>query len=1047
MKIAHISDTHINRIKYHDEYRQVFQQIYETLREEKPDFIVHTGDLFHSKLELTPECVQLGLEFLKSLVDIAPLRIIAGNHDANLKNKSRLNSITPLYEALKQEDIRFFENSGVYRENKDLEFKVFSIFDEDKWEKLNEVKQKSDVRIGLFHGSVAGVSTDIGYTLEHTDINVGFFEDCDYVLLGDIHKTNQVLDTEGKVRYVGSTVQQNFGETDDKGILIWDIKSKDEFDCRHIVYPNPSPFITINLQTNGELPKNLKIRDNAKIRVIANSNVEMSVIKHSIALLKASYNPQSVTFINKAVLDSGNAVDFAGNKENIRDLTVQERYIKDYLKQFDASEETVKNVVDLNTKYSKQALESEEVQRYVNWKIKSLEWDNLFNYGEGNKIDFDNLSGIVGVFGPNYSGKSSVIDSLLYGAFNTTSKNNRKNVNVINQNKDKARAKLTLSIDNDQYVIERESKKYTKKLKGVVSIEAKTDVEFNSDSNLLNGIDRSDTDKLIRRYIGTYDDFALTSMSSQFGSLAFISEGSTRRKEILSKFLDLDTFDKKQKLAKEDSSDLKALIKKQESLDYDTLIKAKESDAISLKKTLDDKKEQLKSAVETHERLIQEVGQVEYELKNQNIPNFVNMTLEEAQELRVKNIALSEKYTQQIETLNLKAKQIKELIDSIALEADDINLNELTEEQTDIKSKTDKYSVLLSNVDKAMSNLDTYNGKIKLLNVVPCGDSFPTCKFIKDAHEAKSLADKEQQELEDLKKSQADGRVEYLYQRNRLAEIKDLLDKQYQLRNKTSKLTSEYMTLVNENMNAPRLGKKMADEEVSFMDQIISYHTAQAAVNELLNKKETLSESLTIAASKRQNLEKEINKIFADLGSKVEAVRQARSNKKEYQSNLEQYNVYDLYLKCMHPNGIPYEIIKNNLPVINTEVQRILANIVDFEVYLENDEDKLELMIKHPRYDPRPLEMGSGAEKTLASIAIRLALITITSLPKPDIFIMDEPGTALDESNLDGFIKILDLIKTQFKTVILISHLEALKECVDTQIQIEKVDGFAHINI
>ena len=1047
MKLAHISDTHINRIKYHDEYRQIFEQIYETLREERPDYIVHTGDLFHSKLELTPECVNLGLEFLKSLVKIAPLRIIAGNHDANLKNKSRLNSITPIYEALKGEDIKFFENSGVYRENKNLEFKVFSILDEDKWEKLNEIKQKSDIRIGLFHGSVAGVSTDVGYTLEHTDINVGFFEDCDYVLLGDIHKSNQILDTEGKVRYVGSTVQQNFGETDDKGILIWDIRSKDDFDCRHIAYPNPSPFITINLEQNGDLPKNLKVRDNAKIRVIANSNVEMSVIKHSIALLKAKFSPQSVTFINKAVLDSSNTIEFASNKENIRDLVVQEKYIKDYLKQFDAAEETTEKVVEMNVFYSKQAQESEEVQRYVNWKIKSLEWDNLFNYGEGNKIDFDNLSGIVGIFGPNYSGKSSVVDSLLYTAFNTTSKNNRKNINVINQNKDRAKAKLTLSIDKDQYVIERESKKYTKKLKGVITTEAKTDVEFNSDSGLLNGIDRSDTDKLIRRYIGTYDDFALTSMSSQFGSLAFISEGSTRRKEILSKFLDLDTFDKKQKLAKEDSSELKALIKKQESFDYDAIIKGREAEALSLKKTLDEKKELLKSAVQIHEKLIQEVGQVEYELKNQNIPNFVNMTLEEAQELREKNHVLSQKYSDQLEALTLKAKQVKELIDSIALETDNINLNDLTDEQTDLKTKTDKYTILLNNVDKVMSNLDTYNNKVKLLNVVPCGDSFPTCKFIKDAHDAKRLAEQEQIQLDNLKKEQVDGKVEYFSQRNRLTEIKQLLDKQYQIRNKTSKLTSEYMSLVNEQMTAPRLGKKMADEEIVFMDQIISYHNAQAAVSELLNKKEELTDSLTNASSKRSNLEKEINKIFADLGSKVEAVKQARANKKDYQSNLEKYNVYDLYLKCMHPNGIPYEIIKNNLPVINTEVQRILANIVDFEVYLENDEDKLELMIKHPRYDPRPLEMGSGAEKTLASIAIRLALITITSLPKSNILILDEPATSLDTENLDGFIRILEIMRSKFDLVLIISHLEKLKEAVDMEITIEKDDGYAKINI
>jgi len=423
------------------------------------------------------------------------------------------------------------------------------------------------------------------------------------------------------------------------------------------------------------------------------------------------------------------------------------------------------------------------------------------------------------------------------------------------------------------------------------------------------------------------------------------------------------------------------------------------------------------------------------------------MTLEEAQELREKNLVLSQKYSDQLEALNLKAKQVKDLIDSIALETDNINLNDLTDEQTDLKTKTDKYTILLNNVDKVMSNFDTYNNKVKLLNVVPCGDSFPTCKFIKDAHDAKRLAEQEQIQLDNLKKEQVDGKVEYFSQRNRLNEIKELLDKQYQIRNKTSKLTSEYMSLVNEQITAPRLGKKMADEEIVFMDQIISYHNAQAAVSELLNKKEELTDSLTNASSKRSNLEKEINKIFADLGSKVEAVKQARANKKDYQSNLEKYNVYDLYLKCMHPNGIPYEIIKNNLPVINTEVQRILSNIVDFEVYLENDEDKLELMIKHPRYDPRPLEMGSGAEKTLASIAIRLALITITSLPKSNILILDEPATSLDTENLDGFIRILEIMRSKFDVVLIISHLEKLIEAVDMEITIEKDDGYAKINI
>ena len=161
-----------------------------------------------------------------------------------------------------------------------------------------------------------------------------------------------------------------------------------------------------------------------------------------------------------------------------------------------------------------------------------------------------------------------------------------------------------------------------------------------------------------------------------------------------------------------------------------------------------------------------------------------------------------------------------------------------------------------------------------------------------------------------------------------------------------------------------------------------------------------------------------------------------------------EYAAYDLYQICMHSNGISYEIIKKKLPVINQEIAKILSNVVDFSIYLVNDDDKLDIMIKHPKYDARPLEMGSGAEKTLASTAIRLALLNVTTLPRGDIFIMDEPGTAPDEENLDGFVRILELIKSYFKTVIVISHLDSLKDCVDMQIVIDRnKEGYAHVNI
>ena len=90
--------------------------------------------------------------------------------------------------------------------------------------------------------------------------------------------------------------------------------------------------------------------------------------------------------------------------------------------------------------------------------------------------------------------------------------------------------------------------------------------------------------------------------------------------------------------------------------------------------------------------------------------------------------------------------------------------------------------------------------------------------------------------------------------------------------------------------------------------------------------------------------------------------------------------------------------------------------------------------------------MGSGAEKTITAMAVRLALLNVSTLPKGDIFILDEPGTSLDAENMEGFIRILEMIKSQFKTVFLISHLDSLKDIVDGEVLIDKVDGRAYVN-
>ena len=128
-KIAHIADTHIRNLKYHDEYKAVFKKLYADLKKKQPDIIIHCGDIAHTKTQLSPEYFALAGDFLKSLANIAPTYVILGNHDGNLKNSNRQDAITPIAEALSHPRLHLMKNSGEFEPQPGLVFNVLSVFD------------------------------------------------------------------------------------------------------------------------------------------------------------------------------------------------------------------------------------------------------------------------------------------------------------------------------------------------------------------------------------------------------------------------------------------------------------------------------------------------------------------------------------------------------------------------------------------------------------------------------------------------------------------------------------------------------------------------------------------------------------------------------------------------------------------------------------------------------------------------------------------------------------------------------------------------------
>tara|TARA_Y100001963_G_scaffold71882_1_gene99931 strand:+ start:3655 stop:6801 length:3147 start_codon:yes stop_codon:yes gene_type:complete len=1047
MKFAHIADTHIRNLKYHTEYKAVFEELYKTLKEEQVDYIIHCGDIAHTKTQISPEFVDLCSDFFRNLANIAPTYIILGNHDGNLRNFSRQDALSPIVDALDIHNLKLVKNSRQIDLDERFRLNVLSIFDKENWH-LDLDREK--INIALYHGAVKGAVTDVGYTIEHGDVDIETLKQFDFGFLGDIHKSDQSLDEGGTIRYAGSTVQQNHGETDDKGFLIWEIQSKEDYLARHIFLKNPKPFKTINLTPKGRIPKNVSVPQGCRLRLVANTNVSLDVLRKALAVAKARFKPEALTFLNRAsgeVREENLDESFHGN---LRDISVQEELMKEYLKDYEVEDDVLSKVYQLNRKYNSTIEEEEEQLRNVNWKLMSMEWDNLFNYGEGNSINFESLSGIVGIFGKNFSGKSSIIDSLLLGLYNSTSKPAKKNINFVNQNKQDAEITLKIGIGEKDYTISRRIEKYQKKLKGKVTDEARVDVDFDryspvmDEQESLNGLTRANTDSNIRKYLGSLDDFLITSMSSQHGSLQFVNEGSTKRKEILAKFLDLVMFDQKFKMAKEDSSDLKGALKRLEEREYDDEIFAIEKDIIYNKAATRDKKEgceTLRAEIEDYK-----AQKLEIERKIESVPAKI-INISKVRE-NLKDFVSCLKLTQGKKDEILERQKVKkETRLKIQEFLDSFDIETYKDKKESILEKAKELDLLNIEIKQQELKEEMEKKKVSLLDEVPCGSEFSHCRFIKDAYSAKKELEALSLAIEalELKKQDISAEIDVLQPEK----VDEYIEKYDQVILKRDKTQSDLTKIELEKVQNDDKIKTLEGKIEEIRADIKKYEDNRESIENLeflLQDKEERELEIVKKETEYNTCEAEYINLHTIAGQLQQKLEDTQEQKREHENMQQEFAAYHLFMTCCHPSGISYEIIKKKLPVINNEIQKILANVVDFEVFFESEDKKLNILIKHPKHSPRPLELGSGAEKSMAAMAIRLALLNVSSLPKSDLFIMDEPGTALDESNLEGFTRIIDLVKSYFKTVLLISHMDSLKDIVDTTINIEKDGGYARVN-
>ena len=242
-RIIHCSDLHIRTNQLHDLYRNQFHLFFEEIENKISGFehneirIVLTGDLFHQKITVSNEQILLGSWFLKELSKLGKVVIIIGNHDFLENNMERIDTITPIVELLNDPNITYYRDGGVYKDE-NINWVVYSLYQHNA---RPEFKKEDGFYVGLFHGPIQGMSTDLGFTFDDAYDRLNFV-DLDLLLAGDIHLQQTFkLPNGGDAVMIGSFLQQDFGENiKHHGYGIFDMETK-KYEFHDL--PNEQPFL------------------------------------------------------------------------------------------------------------------------------------------------------------------------------------------------------------------------------------------------------------------------------------------------------------------------------------------------------------------------------------------------------------------------------------------------------------------------------------------------------------------------------------------------------------------------------------------------------------------------------------------------------------------------------------------------------------------------------------------------------------------------------------------------------------------------------------
>jgi len=744
---------------------------------------------------------------------------------------------------------------------------------------------------------------------------------------------------------------------------------------------------------------------------------------------KYGVNKNNITVIYRPVKynEKGDAIEISGaNIENIMDVNYQRALMKEVIAR-DNKVVDFNRILVLDDKINGELNVDLTQSQHKSWSVKWIMIDNFLSFGEANYLPFSKLKGltVVNSVPSNTGGKTSLcIDSLKFLLHGTTTKTD-KNEQIFNSfsGKNELVVRGMIDIEGEELIIERKMKRAIKKGDGwnVTNKVNYYKLLPDGEEEELNEEDAKKTTSKLKETIGSEKDFEMLVLATEKNLDDLIGLTTSESGKVLTRLIGLEILELKEAAARVMYNEF---AKKKKSNDYDVITLTSDIAEHETKITEnEDLKNLLKKKLEVAKTSISELNDENDRLLNSK--EKIDVTIS----------ALNpSKLQEEIDVLSVKGISFKTKMGELANKIVEMGTIEFDEDQHHRLTKL----LSIKTSEKAVKEAEVKRLN-KVISDLIAGGICQSCNRKLDDVDNTEHINKHNEEIGQIMTDLSDL-VENMTRLNEelvgLNEIKIKIDVKNRLELDKDRVEVEIGGLRN--------------QVLAKMNDLKKYNLNLEAIEH--NKRVDIAVSkvktdISVHEHTKVDTITKIERVSADIQNHTTSIATKTKLIETIKKEEEIDRIFKIYIDLVGKKGISKLVLRSVLPIINSEVQRLLEDVCDFEVEIfMDDKNDVQFLINKDE-TTKLLKSASGFEKTASSLALRAILGKMSTLPMPNFITFDEVLGKVAPENIEKLKALFDKIKDMYEIVFLITHNDLVKDWSKNIVTVIKENNLSRVKL